>query len=91
MRVTLLELHLGGACAYDRRVFKRTFGRSAEINAENLEKAVNAGLGVTFYINYVDSLYNRKRRREVERLYREYHSKMRAALYDERQHDGGKR
>lgn len=72
MKVTLLELHLAGACKEQKRLFKQTFGRKAEINKENLEKAVEAGLDVGFYARYLGVLYNKNRRRAVMALWFEY-------------------
>lgn len=72
MKVTLLELHLAGACKEQKRLFKQTFGRKAEINKENLEKAVEAGLDVSFYGKYLDTLYNKSRRKAVMALWYEY-------------------
>lgn len=51
MKVTRLELRLLGACRAQRQLFEETFGKSAEINAENMAKAMDAGLWVHFYFN----------------------------------------
>lgn len=50
MKVTLVELFLLGACREQRRLFKKTFGYSAEITVENMSKAWDAGLDLHFYV-----------------------------------------
>lgn len=49
-KVTSMELFWRGACRADRRLFKKTFGRSAEVTLENMKTALRAGLCVHYYI-----------------------------------------
>lgn len=76
MKVTLLELTLAMACREQKKLFRETFGYSAEINQENLEKAYNAGLDIRFYYIYLSLFYNRARRRAVRALMLEYEDKL---------------
>ncbi len=72
MKVTLLELKLGRACKSQRKLFRKTFGRSAEINEENFNKARQAGLDISYYVKYVRVNFlgfsNLKRRQLVRDL-----------------------
>lgn len=46
------QLFLSGACKHDRRLFKKLFGWRAELNAENMSKAMKNDLGVMFFLKY---------------------------------------
>lgn len=72
MKVTLLELTLANACREQKLLFSDTFGYSAEINEENLVKAYNAGLHISFYVCHLNTFYNKKRRRAVSDLLRKH-------------------
>lgn len=43
-RIYLTTLYLRGACRQQRRLFRKTFGLSAEVNKENIKTALKAGL-----------------------------------------------
>lgn len=69
MRVTRFYLWRKGACKKNRRLFKKTFGWSAEVNIENYRKALAVGLGVYYFTVF---LSKGRIRCEMRSLYEQY-------------------
>lgn len=91
MKVTSLQLYFNDACPFDRKLFRKTFGRSAEVNIENMRKAVKAGLSVSYYVRYcmkrgsakqelLETLCNQVRTEEDKKYYYELTKREQALL-----------
>jgi hypothetical protein len=63
-----MQLFFNRACTEHRKLFRETFGGSAEVNIENMRKAVAAGLSVYHYIYHCMKRGSAKQE-ELEILY----------------------
>lgn len=81
-RIYLSTLYLRFACPQQRKLFRKTFGLSAEVNKENMKTAMKAGLYVLSA-----SYYGRLGVRRRGRLDRDFtfplYSEARASLLEE--------
>ena len=69
MKVTRFYLWNVGACKHDRRLFKKTFGWSAELTDENFKKAREVGLQTSYFTSFLAKGEVREQMLKLENTY----------------------